>query len=126
MFNWYKELLNIRYEFRERTETLYRESKSCKSCEILKHQLEVVYYEKKRLLDTILDKPAPESVREPMISLPSKNIPWAVKRQMLESEDREKAKLLREAPKVNQTPLTTEELERDLDIASAEREAKTS
>lgn len=120
MFNWYRELLNIRYESNERTERLYRESKVCQSCENLKHQLEVVYYEKKQLMEKILEKPVVEQSKEPtMVTLPQRNVPWNVKRQMLELEDREKAKLLRNAPNA----VSTEQLEKDLDFASAEREA---
>ena len=117
MFNWYRELLNIRYESHERTERLYRESKVCQSCENLKHQLEVVYYEKKQLLEKILEKPTIETTKEPtMVTLPSRNVPWNVRRQMLEQEDREKAKLIREAPNA----VSTEQLEKDLDFGSAE------
>ena len=116
MFNWYREWLLIR-----------KESRICDSCETLRSQLELANYEKKQLLDRLLEKPVVESIKEPnMITLPSKNVPWNVRRQMLELEDRERAKLIREAPKIKQNILTTEELEKDLDIASAEREAKTS
>jgi hypothetical protein len=116
MFNWYREWLLIR-----------KESRTCESCETLRSQLELVNYEKKQLLDRILERPEKETTKESnSVVLPPRNIPWNVRRQLLETEDRERAKLMREAPKVNQTPLTTEELEKDLDIASAEREAKTS
>jgi hypothetical protein len=54
------------------------------------------------------------------ISVP-KNIPWNVRRQMLEREDRERAKLMKAAPK----PESVEDLEKELDLASTQRE-KTS
>lgn len=109
MFNWYREWLQIR-----------REARICESCEILKHQLEVVYYEKKALLDRLLEKPIVETTKESnVVTLPSRDIPWNVRRQLLETEDRERAKLLRNAPNA----VSTEQLEKDLDFASAEREA---
>ena len=37
------------------------ESRVCKSCEILKQQLETVNYEKKQLMDRLLEKPEKES-----------------------------------------------------------------
>jgi hypothetical protein len=112
MFNWYREWLQIR-----------KEARICESCETLKHQLEVVNYEKKQLLDRLLEKPAVvEQPKEPIAITKPSHLPWAIKRQMLEAEDRERARLLREAPK----PQSTEELEKELDIATAEREAKTS
>jgi hypothetical protein len=93
-------------------------SKVCSSCEILKQQLESVNYEKNRLLDRIMEKPIPEVVSKPMEPTRPVNIPWNIRRQMLESEDREKAKLLAQAPK----PISTEELEKELDVASEKRE----
>lgn len=96
------------------------ENKVCSSCEILKAQLERLTYENQKLLDRILEKPTPEPVREPpQVTIP-RNIPWNVRRQMLEAEDREKARLMREAPK----PITTEDLEKELDIATAQREVE--
>ena len=98
------------------------ESHVCQSCEILKSQLEKLTFENSKLLDRLLEKPTPEPARESANPImPQRNIPWAIKRQLLEIEDREKAKLLREVPK----PTPTEELEKELDIATAERE-KTS
>jgi len=92
------------------------DSKVCPSCETLKHQLEVVYYEKKQLLDRLLEKPEKEA--SPVLREVSKpvNVPWNVRRQMLEAEDREKAKLMSAAP------IPTEELEKELDVASEKRE----
>lgn len=91
----------------------------CDTCEVLKQQLAVANNEIHRLLDTITAKPEPEPAREPVkMTLPNKNIPWSVRRQMLEQEDREKAKIMRSAPQ----PVTTEDLEKELDIAAAQRE----
>ena len=69
-------------------------------------------------MDRLLAKPEPEVPREFKEITQPKNIPWNVRRQMLESEDREKARLMREAPK----PISTAELEQELDVAGKERE----
>jgi len=90
----------------------------CLSCETLRAQLEISRIENKRLLDRILEKPETEAPRVPMEVTVPKNIPWNVRRQMLEAEDRERARLMREAPK----PTSVEDLEKELDIAGKERE----
>lgn len=98
----------------------YERDLVCPSCEILKQQLELMTLQNNKLLDRITEKPQPEAVREPpQITMP-RNIPWGVRRQMLEAEDREKARLMREAPK----PATTEDLEKELEIATTTREAE--
>lgn len=97
------------------------EEKVCSSCENLKTQVDRLLYENNRLLDRILEKPAPEPVREPPQITPPRNIPWSVRRQMLEAEDREKARLMREAPK----PVSTEDLEKEMEIVSDKRERES-
>lgn len=100
LLKWYREYKEIK-------------NKHCESCETLRQQLEIANYEKRLLLDRIMEKPAPVVETPPIpISLP-KTIPWTVKKQMLEAEDREKAKLLRNAPKPVQT---VEEIEKELGI----------
>ena len=81
----------------------------CNSCETLRGQLESVNFEKKILLDRLLNPVQPvEPIKEPEYEpIKPKNVSWAVRRQMLEAEDREKAKLMR---------MKTEELERELKI----------
>lgn len=104
----------------------YEESKVCNSCEILKSQLTIINAEKATLLAKLIEKPTEEVVQRP--NEESKPIPqmlpWRVRQQMLEREDREKAKLLKDAPKPTK-PQTTEELERELgvDNASTTKEA---
>jgi hypothetical protein len=71
--------------------------KICESCEILKMQLSLVQQEKKELLSLIVDKHKPETesaIREIPQPIKSKHTPWAVKRQILESESREAARIL--------------------------------
>lgn len=100
------------------------ESKFCQSCDTLKMQIEIANQNNARLMSRLLDKPEPIIVdstpRE--VTLP-KVVPWAVRKQMLETEDRERARAIRNAPK----PVDVEsvkELEKELDIASTEREAE--
>lgn len=74
--------------------------KACPNCEYLKQQLEFERAEKRKLLDYVLaeekvvvqgDIPAGfvEKKNEPEV-IRGKHIPWPVKRQMLEEEDRAK------------------------------------
>lgn len=97
------------------------EERICQSCEVLKQQVEAANYQNNRLMDRLLEKPAPEVPRAPMEITKPVNIPWNVRKQMLEAEDREKAKLMREAPK----PIQTEDLEKELDIVSQTRERES-
>ena len=118
--NWIHQLLNPHCEHCHDE----RESaKVCQSCETLKGQLENVNFEKDKLLARILERPNVETSTQPerTITVPTGNIPWAVRRQMLEREDRERAKLMRDAPVAK---VSTEDLEKDLNLASAEREAE--
>ncbi len=116
MFNWLREWVELRLEIKERKSV-------CKSCEILKQQLEFANYERRILFEKLTNREEPKVDNPPpqMTTVPRRNLPWAVRRQMLEVEDRERAKLLREAPR----PIDTVDLEKELDNASATREAKT-
>lgn len=92
-----------------------QETKVCSSCETLRQQLEIANHEKEKLLERILEKPEPEVNTQPIPVTQAKNIPWNVRRQLLEAEDRVKAKLMRDAPK----PI--EELEKDLGVAEGSK-----
>lgn len=109
MFNWIREYLEIKKEFRV-----------CESCETLKQQLAIANIEKSQLLTRLLEKPEPEikpiQTEEPKVIRP--HMPWAARRQMIEAEDRERARLLREAPK----PTNTEDLEQEV-ISAGTKEA---
>lgn len=97
----------------------------CKSCETLREQLAHERFEKEQLLKALL--PAKEQVAAPIEEeykpVKPKYIPWNQRQQLLEAEDRAKARILR-----NQS---TEDLEKELSInlpgeednASKEREA---
>lgn len=120
MFRWYKELLEIRQEARERRIALLKEQNQCESCEVLKQQLEMANFEREKLLNRILEKPAQEPKSELREVTRPTSVPWRVRQQMLEAEDREKARLMREAPK----PVSTEDLERELKVAETIRETE--
>ena len=71
----------------------------CESCEILREQLHKSDAERRDLLHRLLDKDKPEPppiTTEEHIPVTPPFTPWRVKQQMLEAEDRQKAKLLRD------------------------------
>ena len=96
----------------------------CFSCETLRAQIEISRLENKRLLDRILVEPTPAAPSQPMEPTRPINVPWNVRRQMLEAEDRERAKLMHSAPTPTMygVSIPTYELEKELDIATAKRE----
>jgi hypothetical protein len=128
LLDWYKQWMDIRTELRLRESEL--NPKICESCETLKHQLEISNHEKKQLLDRLLEKPEPvkEVVRNETPMMLPRNIPWNVRRQMLEAEDREKARVLKNAPKPDSAidKVETEELEKALDLAAEQRDKQSS
>lgn len=132
MFAWLKELLEIRYENKLRNlrlkEELQDRSKFCSSCEVLRIELENSHRERRELMGRILTPPtkepdhivAPEPQKLPTVR---RHIPWTVKQQMLEAEDRQKAIALKNAAKPDVT--SVEDLEKELDLASATRESQS-
>ena len=125
MSNWLHRLLNPHCKDckQEREDERY-----CKSCETLQTQLAVCNREREHLLDLLHKDPvvAPE-VKPPEMTRP-KVMPWGVRKQILESEDRAKARAMRGAAKPDVTtdkpgePIDVSDLEKELDIASANRE----
>lgn len=128
MFNWIKELIEIKHQARERKLRLLAEHEGnknkCQSCEVLKETVDRLRFENDRLFNELLKKntdTTPVSTQPPIpLTPPRGHIPWAVRRQMLEAEDREKAKLMREAPKESTT-----DLEKELDLAESTRQNTT-
>jgi len=125
MFNWLKEYWDIKASYMERK----REATICESCETLKMQLAIANDEKRQLLNQILYKPEPEvkvdtSELKPVSTL-SHTGSWRVRQQMLEAEDREKAKILNREMKSPVATISTADLEKELDIVATEREAQT-
>ena len=92
LLNWYREWLEIRASVKQ-------EDKPCESCETLKMQLATVNQQNEKLLARLMEKPepiperiiAPEPVTRPVV------MPWRVRQQMLETEDKAKAAALRKA-----------------------------
>jgi len=71
----------------------------CEACEILRDQLHKSEVERRELLQRLLDKDKPEPlVKETDAPVPIQPsyTPWRVRQQMLEAEDRQKAKLMRD------------------------------
>ncbi len=121
LLNWYKEYLEIRYEKQARI----KELQFCQACDTLKLELAVANEERKYLIEKITaDKQIPEAIKNEVSNLkpvlPSR-INWNVRRQMLESEDRARAQILKKRedsnPKSNpDRELTVRELEKELGV----------
>jgi hypothetical protein len=128
LLDWYERYLEIKYNSRKLKNEVVVEEKVCQSCETLRQQLEFSNYEKTQLLTKILKEPEPEPkpAEAPQITRP-RSIPWNVRRQLLEQEDRVKAQRLRNIPKPDSTIAVVKEdtadLEKELEIAGKEREA---
>lgn len=85
--------------------------RECPSCTTLREQLTNANYEKERLLSLIIEKNSPERIQTPMEPIRPKDsfVPWNVRRQMLEVEDRAKARIMKE---------NADNLEKEMGIAS--------
>jgi hypothetical protein len=92
-----------------------KESRVCLSCDTLQTQIERLTFENTKLLNKLFTEPAIIAPSQPMEPTRPINVPWNVRRQMLEAEDRERAKLIRNAP------ISTDELEKELKIAEEKR-----
>lgn len=94
----------------------------CPSCETLKEQLALANAEKKQLLDyVLLPDPntihhSPEKDDDELKPIQPKVVPWRVRRQMLEDEDRKKA-LLEKEQKAEQAKAIAE-LEKNLGVVA--------
>ncbi len=123
LLDWYRQWLELRRE--------YKAEKPCESCETLKMELAHLHQDNQRLLDRILTPPAApvERVTDNVTPiLPKRGVPWNVRRQMLESNDRHAAQLLKNAPKpqpVVENNAELAELEEEVLGAEQERESKT-
>lgn len=98
-----------------------QDSRICPTCEVLKSQIESLRYEKNQLLNKLLNPTEPVETKsyeeEVKIQIP-RTTPWHVRRQMLEAEDRKAAQLMRDKA------VPVEDLEKELDLAAAAREAQ--
>ena len=86
----------------------------CNTCEVLRSQLDESNRERRELLNRLLEHNSPEPPvaipQEEMKPIGNQHIPWRVRQQMLEQEDRVKAKLMKDRTK------EIEDLEKSLDI----------
>jgi len=125
LLDWYRQWLEIRESFKK--------EQVCESCETLKSQLATVNHEKEILLQRIMEKPEKEverMVAPPMQHMrPPVHTPWRVRQQMLEANDREKARATRDATKPDSNTEVTkaeqEAFEKEVDDAERARETNT-
>jgi len=99
----------------------------CETCEVLRLALDESNRERKELLHRLLDKDKPEPLiekSEPPQPIMPQFVPWRVRQQMLEAEDRKKAQLIREREKeiaeinaITKTHQNVAELEKELGVA---------
>lgn len=89
------------------------EPQRCESCEILRSMLEESSKERRELLLRLLDKdksePPPTPIEE-YKPVGQTHVPWRVRQQMLEQEDRKQAELLRRSAQ------DIEKLEKELEV----------
>jgi hypothetical protein len=87
----------------------------CPTCEILRTQLEESNRERRELLTRLLTPPEPPPIiheKDEPKAIQPQFIPWKVRQQMLEAEDRKRAQLMRDKTK------EIEDLEKELGVAS--------
>lgn len=105
-----------------------KEKSVCNGCEILKLENARLVQVNRDLLNRLLNPITPtiptgvEQEQPVPINKFKSHIPWTMKRQLLENEDRHRASLLKEANKQS-TKEEIEELEKELDLATEKREA---
>lgn len=89
----------------------------CESCETLKMQLSLSNQREKELLSLLVEKNKPQAETitndKDIKPISPRNIPWRVKQQMLEEQDRDKARVLAEQARI--------EKELNLEIENATR-----
>ncbi len=138
------DMLRVEQEFRNDEMQLVEEQTACKSCEVLKLELAKAHDEYRELFSHLTKKPEPEpkpDMENMKPITPNRHLSFAVRKQMLEAEDRAKARILRANEEANKVPVKmqgqsesastevdsdlTNQLELDLDIASQEREAQS-
>lgn len=97
---------------------MMKEPEPCQNCEMLKSMLTSEQYEKKQLLNSILQLNEPkmevkiQGTDELKPILPN-FVPWRVRQQMLEQEDRVKAKIIKDKEKEKEE---IDKLEKELKV----------
>jgi hypothetical protein len=85
----------------------------CEACEILRESLAKSESERKELLHRLLDKDKtepPAAEQQEFKPINQNFVPWRVRQQMLEAEDRKKAQLMKEKA------TEIEKLEKELEV----------
>src|SRR5689334_23184534 len=105
----------------------------CKNCELLKEMLEAERWEKRKILDSMLYKPEQNTqVPQPdHMSFGRKFIPWNIRAEMLQAQDRKKAQVLHDLAEEKKAAdllekVHVEQLERELGIESEMSEENAS
>lgn len=122
MANWWHRFFNPHCE---KCREEYCQEITCEYCEEYRTLLETERASTRKLLDSMIaitesilhpeSSSQPVTTREEPKAILPKIMPWAVKRQQLEAQDRERAKALqREAEMAIASTKSTEELEREL------------
>ena len=120
LLDWYREYLELKYEVAAKK----RELRYCESCESLSRQLALANDERKYLIEKLTEtkvvteevKPSTENLKAVMPT----SLRWSARQQILEAEDRQKAKALKNNPSIQAVPsgvaLTAEEIEKELGV----------
>ncbi len=119
MANWFHKFLNPHCPHCEREAI---NEMICPSCDVLTEEVARLRLENERLLDKLLKEPESERttpVDSSTLLKPRGPVPWKVRQQILEEEDRAKARAMRSAA---QSDTTVEKLEQELDVVSKQRE----
>ena len=90
----------------------------CLVCEALRTSLDNSERERRELLQRVLAPSTPSEVsveKEEFVPIKPNFVPWRVRQQMLEAEDRKKIQLTREKEK------EIDDLEKELDINASEK-----
>lgn len=142
MIKFFHELFNPHCEHcaqerkikRDEERELRNESQHCSSCDTLANENARLVRDNERLLDSLLTRPAEATQKvtsiqdlKPIQTTKTPFIPTAVRRQMLEREDRHTAQLAKDAPKPDPIDKDVElkALEAELDDVRKAREEKT-
>jgi|SRR5215203_388290 len=131
MFKWLQELIDMRLDYLERKFTI--QDIPCESCEVLKLELAKAHDTNRTFIQEMIKKAEPEkpidtSEMKP-VQFSRNHLPFAMKRQMIEAEDRRAAAALRhmheDARTVVKEDTLTTDLETEMNIVAAEREAES-
>jgi hypothetical protein len=86
---------------------------SCQTCEVLRQALDESNRERRELLNRLLTKDQvepPSTTKEELTPIKPQFTPWRVRQEMLEAEDRQKARIMKEKEK------EIDELEKELGV----------